>query len=143
MSNPIPFISDEEIARRLPDVKFLTFRRGVWWSINTMLVHPRNQAFTWDSVLAPVEAPVQSAFVDSFETYHTGVVFFKPSVAECLAQLPEFCSRTGRRFTAWSQFCEEDVPVVSFDLDSYRCATWIGYTEPIVPHSAPQNPSFT
>ena len=85
----IPKISDEKICELSKAIQPL-FKTGENKELHWMKpVDPRNVAFTWDSESAGAATKVEP--YKTIRTLHTyGYYgFFKPSIAEVLAQLPE------------------------------------------------------
>lgn len=83
----IPTLTDARLAELVSRIKPVVEFKGVKRYIEP--VNPRNVAYTWD----PKPADVAPAFkeVAEIQTFHTyGYIgFFKPSIAEVLAQIPE------------------------------------------------------
>ena len=84
----IPEITDDEVNGLLLVARPLVRdREGVLHFI--AWVHPRKVAFNWDpTYLHPVNLSLQQ--IGQFQTLHTygAPMFFKPSAAEVLAQIP-------------------------------------------------------
>ncbi len=86
----IPEISDERIANLLKRISPIYEEEGKFFKIEN--VDPRRVAFTWRGVLSSVENEIQGITpMKDIETLHTYAYqgFFKPSIAEVLAQIPE------------------------------------------------------
>lgn len=114
----IPAISDERI-RELSELVFATVRRdGQLHFIHP--VHPRNVAFTWSPDLAErAEGLEEIARIRTLHTYgYHG--FFKPSIAEVYAQIPEYLLHEVVAF-------ETNGPDTVHDLNRERDALNAGY----------------
>jgi hypothetical protein len=83
----IPEITDEKIELLLQKIHPLVLQDGRLMRIEP--VHPRDVAFTWDPVVTEPATNVEELV--KIRTLHTyGYYgFFKPSIAEVLAQIPE------------------------------------------------------
>lgn len=83
----IPKISDQRLAELAPRIRPVTIRDGTFWFIKPY--DPRKTAFSWKPTLdvpaGPLTALRRVGTMHSFSFYG----FFKPSVAEVLAQIPE------------------------------------------------------
>jgi hypothetical protein len=83
----IPPITDERIKELLARIKPVITKDGIKRYIK--LCHPRNEAYTWDA--KPTDEAEGITPIIQIKTYHTFGYhgFFKPSLAEVLAQIPE------------------------------------------------------
>ena len=80
-------ISDERLEELLQRIKpVVRHHDGELWYIKN--VHPRRHSFTWDPKVTTKAGNLEQ--LARITTYHTfaAPVFFKPSVAEVLAQIP-------------------------------------------------------
>lgn len=91
----VPKISDEVLAERLKRFQPIVVKDGHTWAIETPDL--RHTAYTWDpKLLHPVSfAPLTGLWTDHNCGYHA---FFKPSIAEVLAQIPEFLDERANAF---------------------------------------------
>ena len=116
----IPEISDqklEELAGRIRPV--YEFKDGVLRYIQP--VDLRKTAYTWDP--KPAELAENLKVLSEFRTFHSygSPMFFKPSIAEVLAQIPEEFLNKIRAFQI------VDAPVHVDDLNLEREALNAGY----------------
>lgn len=83
----VPEITDEVLAERMARFTPLVSQEGEARMIE--LPDPRRTAFTWDPKI--VGAPVDFEELRTVETDHYCgyIAFFKPSIAEVLAQVPD------------------------------------------------------
>ena len=83
----VPEISDERISELSQRIKPLIIRRGLPCYIKPC--DPRKTAFSWDPKVAKIARDLK--VLCEIPTYHSyGYYgFFKPSIAEVLAQIPE------------------------------------------------------
>jgi len=98
MSTRIPEISNErlkELVKRIrPVVRYAKGEKGLFESGEGIPyyikpVHPRNVSYLWNA--KPVKMAAGLATLTDITTYHTYGYhgFFKPSIAEVIAQIPE------------------------------------------------------
>ena len=87
-------INDSELRARFRNAKPLYRDKKTTQlyllKISESLTTLRKQAFTWKPELSnPVAEPIEA--IMTIDTYHTspGLVFFKPTIAEILAQIPD------------------------------------------------------
>lgn len=82
----IPEITDERLNELLARIKPVIEFDGVKHYIKKC--HPRNVAYTWDAKKATPAPPLRE--IATIRTYHTYGYhgFFKPSIAEVIAQIP-------------------------------------------------------
>ena len=83
----IPEISDERIKELCATIKPLVRVDGELCFIE--MPHPRDVSFIWDPMITGKVSGIQT--IAEITTYHTYAYygFFKPSIAEVLAQIPE------------------------------------------------------
>lgn len=94
-------ISDQRLADLLKRYTPLVEDGGKFWTIEQP--HPRNSAFTWDpKKLQEVDfTPLKAVPTSHSCGYHA---FFKPSVAEVLAHVPEDDASYGNAFCIIGDF---------------------------------------
>lgn len=82
----VPKISDERLAKLSPRIKPVVEKDGKLFYIKD--VNPRTTAFTWDPT--PTVEAEDLVRLTTIPTRHTfgAPAFFKPSIAEVLAQIP-------------------------------------------------------
>lgn len=91
----VPEISNERLDELLAKFSPLIIRNGKYFKIAKC--DPRRTAFTWDPALLEEVAFVPSLAVSTDHTcgYHA---FFKPSLAEVLAQIPDVVPEEANAF---------------------------------------------
>ena len=116
----IPVIEDREMAVILARATPMVRVGGTLWSIH--LPHLRKQAFTWSPKLRNRIDEDLIEVLDLIQTYHSWAYygFFKPSVAEVLAQIPKELRKQVVGFTC-------DGPRTASDLNMYSEALNAGY----------------
>lgn len=91
----IPYMSDEELMRRYLKIKPVATVDGVkYWLRNYSLKELSNMSYIWyarTDKQAPVGTALEHHTCYDFECLHTYGYpgFFKPSISEVLAQIPE------------------------------------------------------
>jgi len=130
----IPQISDEELMRRYLKIKPIAeVGNGKYWLKNYSIDEMRNTSYFWN-LFADRRELVGEALSchdhHDFQCLHTFGYhgFFKPSVAEVLAQIPE---EALKHFTI-DAFEIIDRPTSSGDLNKYRQALKQGFHVSVV-----------
>lgn len=130
----IPQITDEELMRRYLKIKPIAeVGNGKYWLKNYSIDEMRNTSFFWslfDDRLELVGEALSCHDHHDFQCLHSFGYhgFFKPTVAEVLAQIPE---EVIHHFTI-DAFEIIDKPTSSGDLNKYREAMEQGYHVSIV-----------
>ena len=125
----IPQITDEELMRRYLKIKPIAeVSNGKYWLKNYSIDEMRNKSYFWslfDDRREPVGKILDSHGHHDFQCLHPFGYhgFFKPSVAEVLAQIPEDVLK---RFTI-DAFEIIDRPTSNGDLNMYRKAMEQGF----------------
>lgn len=130
----IPQISDEELMRRYLKIKPIAeVGNGKYWLKDYSIDEMRNTSYLWNLFpdrRKPVGEELYYHDYHEFECLHSFGFhgFFKPSVAEVLAQIPEDCLK---HFTI-DAFEIIGRPTSSGDLNLYRKALEQGFNVSIV-----------
>lgn len=115
----IPKISNERLAELLARIRPVVRQDGEPWYIKP--VDPRNIAYTWDPT--PTKKATDLVPLKTVRTLHTYGYhgMFKPSIAECLAQMPDDVAETAVAFEI------VDSPQTADDLNREREALNEGF----------------
>jgi hypothetical protein len=111
ITNDIVEISDELLAERLKHWTPIIHEGGKFYTIKT--VDPRNMSFIWDpEFTGEVSIEVMAERI----TYHTCGYhgFFKPSIAEVLAQIPDDIQANGFYITFNDNDCDSVISTKDF-----------------------------
>jgi hypothetical protein len=119
----VPEISDERLADLSSRIVPLIPKDGGFWTIEPK--DPRNTAYTWDPnpTKSVTFRPVRTVRTDHYCGYHA---FFKPSVAEVLAQMPEDLDDVVNAF--WIPFEDGRVQIYR-EGNGHRAETVFGFME--------------
>lgn len=119
----IPDITDEKIAEMLKDMRPVASKDGKLWYIKP--VDPRTVGYTWDPKLVREATRLREVY--RLHTFHTWAFygFFKPTVAEVLAQVQHRFDM-GYRWNAFETFMHLDGMQAVVD-DNHHIATSVFY----------------
>lgn len=124
---PIPEISDDELERWVRTIRPLVRKDEVPWEIEPLSGGAlRRTAFPWaPDFIAPAEDLTEIARLQTIHTYGAPA-FFKPSVAEVIAQIP---AHLRHRVTAF-MLDTNDVDIVLIEGEGYHLTETILYGLP-------------